>query len=118
MNPHGFEIKINGERLCRAGFDAGQYGLICLIDLKKNLGKPTNEMEITVAGAEGETIKQIHWVMQQALRRGDRITIEVVSGNFDPPLSYHDTHQKPPAIDFKNAPMKEILDLGRELFDN
>lgn len=117
MHAHGFEIKINGERLCRAGFDAGQYVLACALSLVKQAGHE-EKAQIHVGGSEGETIKHIYWVMQQALQRGDQITIEVVSGNFDPPLSYHDTHQSPSVIDFEDDSMKDILDRGRQLFDN
>jgi hypothetical protein len=117
MNPHGFEVKINGELLCRAGFDSGRHVLACALSLMKKAGHE-EQIQIHVGGSEGETIKEIYWIMQRALQRGDQVKIEVVSGNFDPPLSYRDTHQSPSAIDFENDSIKDILDRGRELFYN
>ncbi|MEZ4773168.1 MAG: hypothetical protein R3D00_08295 [Bacteroidia bacterium] len=117
MNTHGFEIKINGERLCRAGFDTGQYVLACALDLKRETGESSDRMEINVIGTEENTTKQIIWLLQKALLKGDQISIEVITGNFDPPL-YQYTFPNTTAIDFENDSIEDILDRGRDLFDN
>ncbi|MDX2248280.1 MAG: hypothetical protein SF052_15970 [Bacteroidia bacterium] len=117
MNSLGFEIKINDKRLCRAGFDVGQSVLVCALDLARKVGQSSDRMEINVVGMEREFLKPIVWVLQQALQKGDQITIEVVSGNFDLPLHPY-TYPNIPTIDFENHSIKDILDIGRELFDN
>lgn len=118
MNSHGLEIKINGEYFCRAGFDTHMHVLACALDLAKTPGQTDDRIELSVGGMEGEAIKQIYWAIQQALRRGDQITIEVVSGPFDPPLSQSDLPQPPQGIDFENTSIQDMLDQGATLFGN
>ncbi|MEZ4827548.1 MAG: hypothetical protein R3C61_14890 [Bacteroidia bacterium] len=117
MNSHGFEIKINGKRLCRAGFDTGKYVLACALELKRETTNPSDRMEINVMGTESNSTKQIIWLLQHALLKGDEITIEVVSGHFDPPLQQYN-FPNVPDIDFKNDSIKDILDWGRTFFDD
>jgi hypothetical protein len=90
MSSKGFDIKLNGHPLCRAGFVSADYRVNCMLTMVKRKDQGPAGAELRVIGSEGEgaVIKRAKWTTTQ-LAVGDRITIKVTSGAFEPPQSTH-----------------------------
>jgi hypothetical protein len=115
MESLGLAIYLNGELLCKAGFKNDQFVLACIVKLVSKPASPL-DIELNVGGTEGETIKQIYWVVQKALQEGDELLIEVIEGDFFAPQWYHDTIQSPPTFNFDQASLKDFLNQSDDLF--
>jgi hypothetical protein len=111
METHGLEVKLNGQPVCRAGFHADRYHLGCILHVVKHAELTSDQIELRVGGSEGPTPKLVSWV-EQMLREGDTITLQIVTGNYDPPQSSQDTHlDLSQASSWLNQSVKEIKDL-------
>ncbi|MDX2248279.1 MAG: hypothetical protein SF052_15965 [Bacteroidia bacterium] len=109
METNGLEIKLNGQPVCRAGFKTDRYHLNCMLQVVRHTEQTSDQIKIIVGGTEGPTLKLVNWV-EQTLREGDKITIQIVSGNYDPPVSSFDTKKDLNALNWLNNSLKDILD--------
>lgn len=109
MKTNGFEIKLNDQRICRAGFYTDRHHLTCMLHIVKHADQGADQVGITVGGSEGPTLKLVNWV-EQTLQKGDKITIQIVSGDYDPPRSSFDTHQDLNASTWLNSTVQDLLD--------
>lgn len=81
---YGFEIELNGERLCRAGFDDQYYVLTCILNsLRRDFDK-SEELFFSVGGLRSNSGQHVSWLYQN-LKPGDKITVNVIDSDFDPP---------------------------------
>ncbi|MGB3588045.1 MAG: hypothetical protein WBA23_15965 [Tunicatimonas sp.] len=86
MNIYGFEIKLNGEHLCRAGFEEVFSVLTCHVVSIRRERDNIEKLGLRVGGLNSETNQHMNWVKQD-LQEGDKLSVEVISDNFDPPTS-------------------------------
>jgi hypothetical protein len=86
----GVAVSLNGELLCRAGFEGYPSRLHIDLYAVRTVGQSMDEARLMIGGTEGATIKQVKWAAQ-SLQLGDQIRVEIISAPFDHPESYHDT---------------------------
>lgn len=84
MTNYGFEIHINDKYLCRAGFE-NAYHVLSLILTSAKRTNNTEDLAMNIAGVNSETENYCDWV-NTPLKLGDRISIQIVTENFDKPL--------------------------------
>ena len=84
MENFGFEVELNGEKLCRAGFDCKHFVTTCIIgSVRTNYtGKDEESLYISVGGLANN--QHVDWE-QTNLKLGDKLVIEVINDNFDQP---------------------------------
>ncbi|MEZ4827547.1 MAG: hypothetical protein R3C61_14885 [Bacteroidia bacterium] len=111
METNGFEIKLNDKLLCRAGFTSARYHLTCMLHVIKHPNRPSGQTEIIVGGTEGNTLKLINWV-EKPLHEGDKITVRIISGDFDTPQSYFDTKRDLNDSTWLNSRLNDFLGSG------
>lgn len=86
MPKYGFEIKLNNEILCRAGFDIDFYVLTCCLTSMKRQSDESNEISINVGGLDSVNKNHVNWI-DKALKNGDKISIEIVTEKFEVPTT-------------------------------
>ncbi len=82
----GFEVHINGKQICRAGFEKENSVLTCILSSVRRENNSSEELDISITGLNSETKQYATWHKRE-LEKGDRITLEVISDNFDSPTS-------------------------------
>lgn len=86
MKNYGFEIKLNDQLLCRAGFEEENGVLTCILDTLRRAGEAPGELHLHVGGMDTDKQSHVGWV-EQNLAMGDRLSIEIVDAPFDPPTT-------------------------------
>jgi hypothetical protein len=84
MIKYGFEIKLNDEKLTRAGFDTDYYVISCMLDSMMRKDDDEKEISLTVTGLNSMTKNHVEWITK-ILQKGDVINIEIITDNFDLP---------------------------------
>ena len=83
---YGFKVQLNNKVVCRAGFDKENSVVSCIIDSIRRENDETEELNINVGGLNSDTNQYVDW-FRNALKDGDKITIDVISGDFDSPVT-------------------------------
>lgn len=86
-----FEIHLNGEKKCIAGF-SGDGVLTVFLTCSRTSYYPKGviheETRLDVTGLDSEHNKHVKWLQQRELRAGDEVVLRIVdSQNIDAPLS-------------------------------
>lgn len=84
MKKHGFKVELNGKQLCKAGFQEDNSVLTCILDSIQRTNAPMEELNLSVSGLNSETKQHASW-LHEKLNEGDKITIEVISDDFESP---------------------------------
>jgi hypothetical protein len=84
MKKHGFEIKINDEKICRAGLAVDYYVVTCGLVSMMRKKDDRDEVSIRVGGLNAITNSSVTWT-DKVLKKGDKISIEIIDGMFDEP---------------------------------
>lgn len=82
----GFKILINGKQICRPGFEKDNSVLSCILSSVRRENDESEELDISVSGLNSDTKEYASWYKGE-LNEKDKITIEVISDNFEPPTS-------------------------------
>jgi hypothetical protein len=86
MKNQGFKVLLNGESLCRAGFESEHFVThVILSSIRREL-HPGNELSLHIGGLNSSENHHVTWVNKD-LQLGDHLVIELVEGEFDPPAS-------------------------------
>lgn len=106
----GVAVSLNGELLCRAGFEGHPSRLHIDLYAVRTTDQSMDEARLVIGGTEGVTIKQVKWA-SESLRLGDRIRVEIISGPYDKPSSYQDTQISlaPDGEDWMDQPLQDLL---------
>jgi len=92
MSSYGFEVQVNGEKLCKAGIDTDRHVVTCILDALRRLNEP-DELRLTVSGLNSVTGEYPEWVKKE-LKDGDTITIKVITQDFEAPHRIRPTISK------------------------
>ena len=84
MKKHGFEVKVNDELLCRAGFEVDFYVLTCNLVSMMRFNDEREEVSISVGGLNSVNNTHLKWA-DKVLKSGDKISIEIIETPFDVP---------------------------------
>lgn len=85
MSNYGFEVELNGERLCNAGIDNDYHVVTCILTSLRRIDG-SEELDLIVTGSDFAADELPNWA-SEPLKEGDTITIKVTSSDFDPPRS-------------------------------
>lgn len=81
---HGFSVQINGKEFCKAGFEAESI-LTCILHAIRRKDQEEEELYLSVSGADTKNNLRGSWGYDQDLKKGDKITFEVIEAPFDKP---------------------------------
>lgn len=90
---YGFQIKINEKKICRAGFEKENSVVSCILSSIRRAVDDSEELAINVGGLNSDTNQYVDW-FDAKLNLGDIITIEVISSDFDLPVSVRESKPK------------------------
>jgi len=87
MNNKGFEVKLNGNLLCKAGFNNNHSVVCCIVDAILRKNKDKQEIRLNISGLNSDTAEHVKWLPYESnnLKEGDIITIKIVKDDFDLP---------------------------------
>ncbi|GAA4291989.1 hypothetical protein [Aestuariibaculum suncheonense] len=85
-NNCGFRVSLNDELLTNAGLEDQNFIISCILNSFRREHHPEEGLELSVSGLISETQQHVKWV-NSPLKRGDKITIEVIDNGFDQPVS-------------------------------
>ena len=83
---YGFKVLINEELICRAGFENENSVVTCILDSIGGKNDDSEELNISICGLNSDTNQRADWY-ENNLQEGDKISIEIISDNFDTPSS-------------------------------
>jgi hypothetical protein len=84
METLGVEVKVNGEKLCRAGIESDDYTMTCILTTILYKGETQPEIFIYVTALDSEKEEYVRWV-NKTLSSEDTISLEVITEQFDVP---------------------------------
>jgi hypothetical protein len=82
----GFNVLINEEVICRAGFDNANSVVSCILNSIRRKNDDSEVLNISIGGLNSDTNQHVDW-HRDNLQTGDKISIEIISDNFDTPSS-------------------------------
>ncbi|MBC6368518.1 hypothetical protein [Algoriphagus sp. AK58] len=84
MKNLGFQIRLNGELICRAEIDSEFFTTHCILTSLHREADQNRLTDLFVGGLDSNLDQSVIWT-KEALKKGDQILIEVVEGDFEPP---------------------------------
>ena len=109
----GFQVCINDEKVCRAGFENKNSIVTCILDSVRRKNDYSEELNISISGLNSDTHQSAQW-FRNKLQEGDKISIEIISDHFDEPSSLKPAYSKQDIIKQK---LKSYHKLKAELKD-
>ncbi|MCR8666383.1 hypothetical protein NO995_01695 [Aestuariibaculum sp. M13] len=83
-NNNGFRVSLNDELLTNAGLEDQNFIISCILNSFKRELSPETGLDLSVSGLDSESHQHVKWI-DTPLKLGDKITIEVINENFEPP---------------------------------
>mgnify|MGYP003633639636 CR=1 FL=1 len=110
----GFKVLLNEKVICRAGFENKNAVVNCILNSIRREKDNSEELNIIIGGLNSDMNQHVNW-FDSSLQEGDKISIEIISENFDPPTTIHRSKSKKDLIDQK---MEYYYRLKEELKDH
>jgi len=108
---YGFEVKLNGKKISRAGLDKDDYVITCHVTALKFQDR--ENIDLKVSGMNSTTQTYLKWTEFVPLKKGDKISIKVITEDFDVPSV---TGTSKPGKELENK-IKHYYKLKEELKD-
>lgn len=86
----GFKVLLNNIIVCRAGFKNENAVVTCILDSIRREDDNSEKLNINIGGLNAETSQHVDWY-KNSLQEGDKITIEIITDNFDTPISIRES---------------------------
>jgi hypothetical protein len=109
----GFQVSINGKEICRAGFENENSIVTCILDSVRREKDSSEKLNILISGLNSDTHQHADW-FRNKLEEGDKISIEIISNNFDTPISISKAYSEK---DILTQKLKSYHKLKEELKD-
>ena len=84
MTRFGLELKLNDEKLCRAGLHTDYYVVSCHVTAMMRINDDQPGVVLNAGGLDSVGKKYVTWG-DKSLKKGDVITIEIIDDDFDEP---------------------------------
>ena len=84
---HGFKITVNNKTICRAGFENENSVLTCILTSSLLKNQQRNDLDFYVNGLNSDTKQHAQW-FKSNLKKGDKIELEIITDDFEPPKTY------------------------------
>lgn len=110
----GFKVSLNEQVICRAGFEKEDSIVTCILHSVRRANDESEELNMQIGGMNSETHQHFDWAIN-ALDAGDKVTIEVISDNFDKPVSERKNLSEEEIFERK---LKQYYRLKEELKDH
>jgi len=106
----GFEVKLNGKLLGRAGFDAhtADFRLNCMVNMFDQMKSNSPESEVRVWGREKSNYAIARWITHP-LSLGDHLMIKIITDTFDPPQSITDSGLDTKDLAWLDLPIRKLF---------
>ena len=111
MEKYGFEVNLNGTLLCKAGLKSKHSVTTCILDVFDRKLEPKKGINLSVSGMNSDEHQYVRWI-DQPLKLDDTISIKIVSGEFDTPVSKTERKSKKQILEGK---LKQYHKLKEEL---
>lgn len=82
MKNYGFEVSLNGKKLCSAGFDANHFATTTILTSARKVLDDEEDLSLYVGGLNSDEGKNYDWVTQ-ILKKDDEILIKIIDDTFD-----------------------------------
>lgn len=82
MKNYGFEVSLNGKKLCRAGFDTKYSIMTAILTSCRRKTDNSEEFFLDVGGMSNEDGNSYQWA-EQSLKENDQILIKIIDCDFD-----------------------------------
>lgn len=109
----GFQVLINGKKICRARFENENSIVTCILDSVRREKHNSEELNISISGFNSDTHEHANW-FRNKLQEGDKVSIEIISNNFDTPISISKAYSEK---DILTQKLKSYHKLKEELKD-
>ena len=80
----GFKVCINDKIICGAGFENANSVVSCILNSVRRKNDNSEELDISIGGLNSDNNEHVDWYNNR-LRKGDIISIEIISDDFDTP---------------------------------
>ena len=90
---YGFKVQLNDKVVCRAGFEKENSVVSCIIDSIRREKDEKEELNINVGGLNSDTNQYVDW-FRNALKEGDKMTMNINSGDFDSHVKIRNSARK------------------------
>ena len=110
----GLKVSINGQEICRAGFEKENSVVKCIVSSIRRKDDETEVLDLSVGGLNSDTRQHADWAKSE-LSAGDKVSIEVISDDFDLPKSIREPVSEKSLIDQK---LQYFYRLKEELKDH
>lgn len=84
---YGFKVLLNEEVVCRAGFEEGNSVVTCILSSVRRKDDASEELNLSIGGLISDSDQNASWYNNNNLQEDDKISIEIISSDFDPPAS-------------------------------
>ncbi len=112
-NIFGFKVLVNGEQICRAGFEKENSVVSCIFNSVRRENNNSEELDFSISGLNSDTKQHVTWHKGE-LEKGDKVSLEVILDNFDLPTSIREPKSEKDIIAQK---IKQYNKLKKELKD-
>ncbi len=85
MDNKGFEVKLNGKLLTKAGLQNNHGVLSCILDATFRKTDKKQELWLNVSGLNSDTNQYTKWIISEELEEDDIVSIKIINGPFDKP---------------------------------
>lgn len=82
MKNYGFEVSLNGKKLCRAGFDTKYSVITTILTWFRRKLDEDQSLDLHVGGLNENQDQSYYWI-EQPVKLDDEITIKIIDKNFD-----------------------------------
>jgi hypothetical protein len=84
---YGFKVLINEKLICRAGFEDKNSVVTCILSSLRRKDDVSEELNLSIGGLISDSDQNASWYNNNNLQEGDKISIEIISSDFDPPAT-------------------------------
>ncbi len=86
MEKYGFEVRLNDTILCKAGLDSKHSVTTCILDSLRRKVDEKGGLHLSVSGMNSDEHQYVKWI-DEPLKLDDTVSIKIISGEFDTPIS-------------------------------
>lgn len=81
MKNYGFEVSLNGKKLCRAGFDTKYSVMTAILTWCRRKLDESEALDLQVGGLNSDDEKHYYWI-EQPIAEGDEINVKIIDSGF------------------------------------
>ncbi|MFD0989583.1 hypothetical protein ACFQ1R_05710 [Mariniflexile jejuense] len=104
---YGFKVSLNNKPLTHAGIKDEHYVVTCILDSFNRTLEPKKGLNLNISGLKSTLQQRLKWI-DTPLKLGDKITIEIISDNYDEPALISESKSKETILEGKIRAYKKL----------